>query len=73
MEIGKCNCEHAAVCYHGIERHFHKLEDGKQVYSDYCQEPDCKCERARIVHEMPSPTIQGEKAKWTRMVAEILG
>ena len=64
VEIGKCTCNHAAISYHGIDRHFKRLIDGKQVYSDLCQEPECHCERARL-----SP----QQTKWTKVVAEVMG
>ena len=73
MEIGKCSCNHAAISYHEIDRHFKKLPDGRHIYSDYCQEPDCKCERAKILAPEINPAVEKEKARWSRMVAEILG
>ena len=72
MEIERCNCGHPALSYHGIDRHFSSLFDGRQIYSDTCQNPDCRCERAKIQKSEPSITIQKEKQSWARVIQEAM-
>lgn len=73
MGLEKCECGHNAIKCHKIDRHFYMLPDGRQVYSDYCQEPDCRCERAKIIERRPQLDIHKEKARWAKIAAEVLG
>lgn len=74
MEKAKCEgCDHTAIRYHGIDRHFAQTPDKRQIYSDYCQEPECRCERAKIVETVPTPAVQRERSKWAKVVASVLG
>jgi len=73
MEIEKCSCGHNALRYYGIDRHLAKLFDGKVIYSDLCQEPNCRCERAKILKPETDIAIQKEKQRWEKVIQEVMG
>ena len=71
-EIEACeDCNHTALKYHGIYRHFILFPNGNEILSNSCNHPSCQCKRVKISVE--NPLIAREKIKAVKMLQEVMG